>query len=298
MGTTNSYLAYLNPVSYFSITETQPLRKFNWIKDPKKPQESDFLVISERKTIVDLYDLTTNKQFPSIYDQGELGSCTANALSCAVSFDYLNNFVKLSQSSSSSSSSSSSVTFNPSRLYLYYKERERENDIPNDNGAILADGVNVLLSKGVCSEEQWPYIINKFSTKPPVECDTDALQHKLVTCKLVNQTQHDLESCISSGFPVVFGFVVYNDIRNISASNNFILPMPKFGEPSIGGHAVIIVGYDSTKKLFKIRNSWGEKWGDKGHFYMHYDYVLNFNLASDFWILTSMQDLHTKINQV
>ena len=40
----------------------------------------------------------------------------------------------------------------------------------------------------------------------------------------------------------------------------------------IGGHAIIVTGYDESNKLFKIRNSWGKDVGDQGEFYMTYDY--------------------------
>ena len=33
-------------------------------------------------------------------------------------------------------------------------------------------------------------------------------------------------------------------------------------------HAVVIVGYDETTNVFKIRNSWGPSWGDDGYFYL------------------------------
>lgn len=53
--------------------------------------------------------------------------------------------------------------------------------------------------------------------------------------------------------------------------------------PLFGGHEMIITGYDDDaiatdeqgkqhKGLFTLRNSWGDKLGDKGDFYMSYDY--------------------------
>jgi C1A family cysteine protease len=53
----------------------------------------------------------------------------------------------------------------------------------------------------------------------------------------------------------------------------------------IGGHAVMAVGYDDEKKHFIIQNSWGTEWGDKGFFYMPYDYAANSDLAADFWTI-------------
>jgi len=61
--------------------------------------------------------------------------------------------------------------------------------------------------------------------------------------------------------------------------------MPDLKERSLGGHAVIVMGYDDDTECFIVKNSWGTKWGDKGYFYMPYDYLLNRNLSDDFWVI-------------
>ena len=284
--------------SYMGYDDVKSKRVLNWKKSEKRPDESEYLKITKKFTS-SLVDLTTFKKFPNIYDQGELGSCTANALCCAYGFDVLNGNVQVASTDvSSSSSSSSSSVFEPSRLYLYYKEREKEHDIPDDNGAILSDGIYCLKNKGVCSEQKWPYVIQKFAVKPEADCDTEAVEHKLILSRAVKQTQSDIESCLSAGFPVVFGFVVYPEIQTLNSVDGWVLPLPKPSEQSIGGHAVVIVGFNSTTRLFKIRNSWGDAWGDQGHFYMPYDYVLNQNLASDFWLLTQIHDVDNQFQEV
>jgi C1A family cysteine protease len=69
-----------------------------------------------------------------------------------------------------------------------------------------------------------------------------------------------------------------------------IMPMPQQSEKLMGGHAVLCVGYDDAKKVFIIRNSWGDQWGDKGYFYMPYSYATNTDLATDFWTITMMEN--------
>lgn len=56
-------------------------------------------------------------------------------------------------------------------------------------------------------------------------------------------------------------------------------------ESVLGGHAVLAVGYDDGAKVLIIRNSWGDEWGDKGYFYMPYEYIENPSLAHDFWVI-------------
>lgn len=279
MGNLYSYIDY-----GININKTSN-RIYNWKKSKVQPHESQYLNLNDINNTKLNKDLTELKNFPEVYDQGKLGSCTANALCCAFSYDILNGDITKSKTE---------TPFLPSRLYLYYKEREMEHHIPQDDGAVIADGIKCLQTKGVCSENKWPYDIANFAVKPSDECDIDALNHKLLQVKAVRQTAKDIETCINAGFPVVFGFVVYQEIEFLS-SNNPILPMPKKGENPLGGHAVVIVGYDSSKKLFKIRNSWGSDWGDSGHFYMHYEYLLNSDLASDFWVLSQVSDIESNI---
>ena len=66
--------------------------------------------------------------------------------------------------------------------------------------------------------------------------------------------------------------------------------MPTEKEQVKGGHAVCIVGYDESKQTFKVRNSWGEKWGDDGYCYFPFEYITNPNLASDFWTVNKIKD--------
>jgi C1A family cysteine protease len=94
-----------------------------------------------------------------------------------------------------------------------------------------------------------------------------------------------MKACLASGYPFIFGFTVYDSFESDAVAKTGIVPMPSKTELVLGGHAVMAVGYDDSKKWFIVRNSWGEDWGDKGYFYIPYDYLTNKNLASDFWTI-------------
>jgi C1A family cysteine protease len=204
-------------------------------------------------------------KMPPVVDQGDLGSCTANALAGAFGFLH----PKLAA---------------VSRLFLYYNERVIEHTVSQDAGAMIRDGVKVLNKIGVCLESTWPYNVAKFATKPPLTANTEAATHK-VSSYIRLTTHTDKLDCLAQGFPFVFGFTVYPDFQSDYVAKTGLLPMPTLGQPKLGGHAVCAVGYDEDKKQWLVRNSWGVDWGVAGYFTMPFDYLDNTDLSDDFWTL-------------
>ena len=206
---------------------------------------------------------------PSVYDQLQLGSCTANSIGAAHHFDQIKQ--------------KKTVIFMPSRLFIYGNERIIEGTFDSDSGAMIRDGIKSMAKQGVCSEKSWPYVVSKFRTMPPKNCYTEALNNQALTYYSVKQNLSQMKGCLAEGFPFVFGFSVYESFETAIVAKTGIVPMPGKNESQLGGHAVLAVGYDETKKVFIVRNSWGSKWGMNGYFTMPYDYLLNPGLAADFW---------------
>lgn len=213
---------------------------------------------------------------PKVYDQAQLGSCTANAIGGAIEFDLL----KQKQ-----------TDFVPSRLFIYYNERAIEGTVRQDSGAQIRDGVKAVNKLGVPPEALWPYSDanpGPFQKKPTAAVFKAALPHVVTTYMRVNQTEQDVKTCLAQGFPVVFGFTVYEGFESQEVATTGILNMPAPTEKSLGGHAVLCCGYDDATKRFLVRNSWGQ-WGLDGYFTMPYAYLLNPNLASDLWTIRALK---------
>jgi C1A family cysteine protease len=219
-------------------------------------------------------DVDLRDQCPEVYDQGQLGSCTGNAIAAALEFDRMKQGL---------------ANFTPSRLFIYYNERVLEGTVDSDSGAQIRDGIKSVAQQGDCPETEWPYDISKFADAPPQSCYDDALQYKAVQYQSVDQNLADMQGCLASGYPFVFGFTAYESFESDAVAQTGNLPMPKSGEQIIGGHAVLAVGYDNQDRLFIVRNSWGEGWGDAGYFYMPSAYLLDDNLADDLWTIRLVQ---------
>jgi len=253
-------------------TDNQEYKKYGWLRDIH--DHRDILREKEYIRTPPVIDLRHN--CPEIYNQGKLGSCTANAIGGAYEFDEIKE--------------NESNKFTPSRLFIYYNERDMEGTVKSDSGAQIRDGIKSINKIGVCPETDWPYDISTFTTKPSDKCYEVAKNHKSVKYeKIVHEFEH-LQDCIASGFPFVFGFSVYESFESPEVAKTGIMPMPKNDEKLLGGHAVMAVGYDDNKGYFIVRNSWGAEWGDNGYFYMPYEFIISDNYCSDFWTVQSVKD--------
>ncbi len=246
------------------------IQRYGWI--PDLPDQRDHLYsapLAALQAMPRKVDLT--RKCPPVYDQGQLGSCTANAIGAAVQFEQM----KQQQANA----------FMPSRLFIYYNEREMEGTVGTDSGAQIRDGIKSVVKQGVCPETQWPYDIAQFTTKPPQACYDEALKHQVTSYQRLVPNLNQLRGCLASGYPFVFGFTVYEGFESPEVAKSGHLSMPAPKEAVVGGHAVLGVGYDDANQWFIVRNSWGKKWGLKGYYTMPYAYLTNQNLAEDFWTI-------------
>ncbi|MGE5708080.1 MAG: C1 family peptidase [Bacteroidota bacterium] len=246
-------------------------RTFSFNLERAKAQEAarPFTVRTTRAALPAMVDLRSTCS--PVGDQGDIGSCTAWSMARGLREFMMNKnhdtYTQLSP------------------LYFYYKERVIENTINEDSGATMTDGMTVLTDTGCAPEKDWPYITSKFTVKPSAQADTNAPQFKIKKAIPINGQTPDatliqIKEQIAKGNAVVFGFEVFKSFMGQGVARTGIMPMPKPGEQSVGGHAVMVVGYDDAKKMLIMRNSWGTGWGDKGYFYMPY---ANMSHCEDIW---------------
>jgi C1A family cysteine protease len=249
---------------------SRKIQGYGWI--PDLPDHRDLLYsapVTALRALAASADL--RRRCPPVYDQGQLGSCTANAIAAAVQFDQLKQ--KLA------------TVFLPSRLFIYYNERVMEGTVDSDSGAQIRDGIKSVAKQGVCPEPMWPYDIARFRVKPGKACYVEALKHRVLLYQRLVPTLNQLRGCLTSGYPFVFGFTVYESFESPAVARTGHAPLPVPDEPAIGGHAVMAVGYEDARQWFLVRNSWGSKWGMKGYFTLPYAYVTDPDLAADFWTI-------------
>lgn len=242
---------------------------YGWTPDLPDHRDLTYAAPSEfltaLPTMVDL-----RPHCPPVYDQGQLGSCTANSIGGAFQFEQIKQGIP---------------NFVPSRLFIYYNERVMENTVNSDSGAQIRDGMKVVAKLGAPPETDWPYDIEKFTVKPPAIAYTHAAKNQVLSYQRVNRSLAQMKGCLAAGFPFVFGFTVYDSFESATVAHTGHANMPQPGEAVVGGHAVLAVGYDDKHQRFIVRNSWGADWGMAGYFTLPYQYLLEPNLSDDFWTI-------------
>ncbi len=227
---------------------------------------------------------------PPVFNQGSLGSCTANAGVAA--------YMILKGTAEELS-----------RLFLYFEERRLEGTTDQDAGANMRSIGKALNKAGVCRESLWPYLERHFADDPPDNADADAAYRKVTAYTKLANIAAIKQYIATLEQPVMIGFEVYESFEADAVAQTGKVPMPDTDkEQLLGGHAVLVVGYDDDfgkvskyggflSDLFRkftglnadddgyfiVRNSWGSDWGDGGYFYLPYAFVRQH--AFDFWVI-------------
>lgn len=197
-----------------------------------------------------------------VFDQGELGSCTANAIIGLKEYLLIKDNDEFK---------------NLSRLFLYWQERKLINTINEDSGASLRDGMKVMYKVGTCEEELNPYIIENFQKEPTNDQIINALNYKISGYQRIIGLKQ-IKQAISKGYPIVFSMEIYESFEFDIVSNTGQVQIPNNYEKPLGGHAMCIIGYDDNMNngCLIVRNSWGSDWGDNGYCYIPYDMISYF----------------------
>ncbi|MEM0118352.1 MAG: C1 family peptidase [Conexivisphaerales archaeon] len=245
------------------------VKRYGWVRDEKDERDYLYRARLNKNDIPSRIDL--RGLCPPVYEQGKLGSCSANAVAAALEYDLIRKRIK---------------PFVPSRLFIYYNERLIWKTTQYDSGSPLRLASKALKKYGVCDEILWPYDIRRYKERPERRCYDQAKNYEGTKYERIGRSLQLMKDCLASGLPFVFGFTAFESFESDEMAKYGILSMPKRGEKKVGQHAALAVGYDDAESVLIARNSWGEKWGDEGYFYVPYQYVLTENLAADFWAIS------------
>lgn len=247
-------------------------RSYGWHKSERDDRDYRFSapphIVASRPDHVNLRPVC-----PPIWDQTQLGSCTAFSSGGGYVFSRMKQGLPAET---------------PSFLHIYFNTRVLEGTVDEDSGASVRNAIKALVAQGAPPDADWPYDITKFAQKPPAKAYADGLLDHPVLYQAVPQTIEQMQGCLAQGYPIIIGFSVYSGFESEEVARTGVVHMPAKHEVFLGGHCVEVIGYNEKQKRFYLRNQWGVHWGIQGYFTMPYDYLLDPKLASDFWTIRTV----------
>lgn len=259
----------------------QQIKRFGWKPDLPDPRDKTYKIVNPQLQVQSVRVSDKYKLPERVFDQGNLGSCTANAGAWILEFLSLNGLID----------HPTRIEMPFSRLFLYWFTRYLEGTTREDSGAYIRDVIKAASKFGVGSEKSWPYNISKFATKPSYSSQKTAMNYQALEYQRVDSTSK-IAVCdaLTQGYPIQVGFSVFPSFMSQEVEETGVVPMPDLSkEYVLGGHSTVIVGYNAPTDRYELINSWGLNWGKGGYFTMPAMYLNDDNYADDFWIIKKIE---------
>ncbi|MER8823053.1 C1 family peptidase [Mesorhizobium sp. M0991] len=198
-----------------------------------------------------------SKRMPPVGDQGSQGSCVGWAVGYAARSYY-------ASASEHRDIQRQSNRVSPAFIY----DSIRDNPMDCKEGSKISDALK-LLTGGAVSQSDYRYDVNRCQ-KTPEGVKSKATDFKINGWVRVDPERADqVKGELANGHPVIFGMKAPAALETYNGKDVYAgseMDMVEF-------HAVTAVGYDERKQAFRVINSWGPDWGDKGYFWISYDAV-------------------------
>ncbi|MBU4346061.1 MAG: C1 family peptidase [Candidatus Omnitrophica bacterium] len=242
------------------------MSKLGCIKD--KFDDRDYLMRAYLPVIKLPKKIDHTKEMSPVRDQGDEGVCVGFATASGMKeYQELLDYEKL-------------VILSPR---FVYSECKKIDGMAGLEGTTIRAAMQVLESKGVCQEKFWPYQPRQ-KDKPKESAKANAQKFRIMTyARILNL--NELRLSLATKGPCVIGIEVFEGMMKTKSG---LVPIPKKNETALGGHAISTVGYDDKKKVIKFKNSWSNKWGQKGYGFLPYVYVECYMM--DAWSSVDIED--------
>lgn len=254
-------------------TVTAPFaRKYGWKADTDDPRDKRMKLAPHQKVLPLPTRFSLRSKMPPVYNQDILGSCTNQAVGALFHYRELTD--------------DNPRLVTPSVLFGYYNTRRLEGTVREDSGAEIRNAIKSAATWGLCEDVLWPYKIGKFAVRPPAKAYKQAKLYKAVNYWRVPQDPFALKYSLFADSPVVYGQAWYENFEAPEVLGSGVLPSAS--GRVLGGHAILLTGWDDDKRCFEFRNSYGEEWGDGGYGWVDYDFLTNPEQCSDFWTFAAI----------
>lgn len=219
--------------------------------------DADFTTLIQQSSVPQVpsnqFCAIVNLICPTPGNQGSLGSCTGwavayGAMSILAYDKYDRNMDKAKRS--------------PSFLF---------NQVYASGNFRASNALKIASENGACSWDMMPYT-ESHNQQLTEEQKFDGGLNTITYGKIPRNNVDSFRTALYYGYPIVITFTStqsFHDMWNSDAVWRRNVPEPM----NMEGHACCVVGYDDSKQMFKVMNSWGPNNVNEGYFWMTYDIV-------------------------
>lgn len=206
-------------------------------------------------------DLSAYGYFPEPGDQGDQGSCVGWAVAYGMKSYQKNKEFRLQ-------GLRADFRFSPAFVYNQVKKSNGRNDC--SGGSSIRDALDIIESQGALPMDKFGYDARRCDQLPTEGQVQSAWEYRIAKWMRVNvQSLAEMKAQIVKGFPVVVAMEAHQAFADWTGGGVYNKSKDAAGA-SLGGHALVVVGYADQLKAFKVLNSWGKAWGDGGYAWIDY----------------------------
>jgi hypothetical protein len=275
----------------------EPRRNFGYVPDLPDHRDWRYAAMLADPTISETVPSVTpervlvpNLSRIPVVDQGDLGSCVGCSVGSLHAYER--------------------KVVARSILQIYYESRRMRGWENADTGAFIRDAIKVIATLGAGRSSWWPYDISKFTVDPPLKVDRDALARRIFSYWAL-EGRENYRTCLANGHPFVIGSNLYSNFGNSQAWNHGIIGMPSSRDWEWGGHAYLVIGYDTNFRdsewahnrmmagmpplaipndVYICRTSWSTDWGYRGDVAVAAEFIDSLMFSDDGWTIRKVRE--------
>ena len=213
--------------------------------------------------------VSLESKFPPIGDQGKYGTCVA----WSVGYNLKTALNAIEKGWTATDLAKTSNQTSPLDLWMCIPTAQRGSGC---NGTNFEPALDAIISKGVKSLESAPYTTTINCSGTTGGNDNNKLaNYRKIASETQGLTVDNFKGYLNAGRPIAIGAKLGDNFMNWKT--NGTIRSDTYNNPGMqhAYHAMALVGYDNDKQAFRVRNSWGTEWGDKGSIWVDYEFFCN-----------------------
>ena len=217
---------------------------------------------------------------PQVLNQGSVGSCVGQTVRNMFQDTEICNGIELSP------------------MWIYKKGKEYDYWVGEDySGTSISGALEGLRKVGACKEEFYPYKKSSENYDYLDGAEKDAAKRKIKAYYKISlkRTEEIKELLMNESLGI--SVKIHSDFYKINKNGVLKSSIEDYKKsPEQGGHAMTLIGWKliDGKLYWELQNSWGVRWGDKGHCFISDEMLKEIKTSDVYYIVLKTENEETE----